>query len=46
MATVTLQPQDLTPAQAARVLALLNSASSAQALAAAGCDVTAARSER
>lgn len=35
MATVTLQPQDLTPAQAARVLALLNSASSAQALAAA-----------
>ncbi len=35
MATVTLEPQDLTPAQAARVLTLLNAAVSAQALAAA-----------
>lgn len=35
MATVYLEPQDLTPAQAARVLTLLNTASSAQALAAA-----------
>jgi DNA uptake protein ComE-like DNA-binding protein len=33
VATVTLEPTDLTPAQAARVLALLNSAASAQALA-------------
>lgn len=35
MAAVTLEPQDLTPAQAARVLTLLNAASSAQQLAAA-----------
>ena len=35
MATVYLEPQDLTPAQAARVLTLLNGAASAQALAAA-----------
>lgn len=35
MATVYLEPQDLTPAQAARVLTLLNAASSAQALASA-----------
>lgn len=35
MATVTLEPADLTPAQAARVLTLLNAAASAQALAAA-----------
>lgn len=35
MATVYLEPQDLTPAQAARVLTLLNSATSAPALAAA-----------
>ncbi|MGE0811238.1 MAG: hypothetical protein AB7N69_11600 [Immundisolibacter sp.] len=33
MATVTLEPGDLTPAQAARVLTLLNAAASAQALA-------------
>lgn len=33
MATVTLEPGDLTPAQAARVLTLLNAATSAQALA-------------
>lgn len=33
MATVTLEPADLTPAQAARVLALLNAAASAQTLA-------------
>jgi len=35
VATVYLEPQDLTPAQAARVLTLLNTASSAQALASA-----------
>lgn len=35
MATVTLEPGDLTPAQTARVLTLLNAAVSAQALAAA-----------
>ncbi len=35
VATVYLEPQDLTPAQATRVLTLLNSASSARALAAA-----------
>ena len=35
MATVTLEPGDLTPAQTARVLTLLNAAASAQALATA-----------